>query len=81
MGPVLVGGGVVLVFVRIMLCTVGTSRDKSCGQNYEFGQLLDDKQDVFEWEKMNRVIMFNGDELKDEMNSINFDIERKEAKF
>ena len=80
-GPVLVGGGVVLVFVRIMLCTVGTSRDKRCEQNYEFGHLLDEKQDVFEWEKMHRVIRCNGVDLKDEMNSISFDYEWNEAKF
>ena len=77
-GPVLVVGGVFLVFVRIMLCTVGTSRDKRCEQNYEFEHLLDDKQDVFEWE---RVIRFNRADFKDEVKSINCDYERKEAKF
>ena len=80
-GPVLVVGGVVLVLVRIMLCTVGTSRDKRCEQNYEFEHLLDDKQDVFECEKMSRVIRFNGDDLKDEMNNSNIYYERREAKF
>ena len=80
-GPVLVGGGVVLVFVRIMLCIVGTSRDKRCEQNYEFEQLSDDKKDVFEWEKRNRVIRFNGDDFKDEVNCINFYYDRREAKF
>ena len=69
MGPVLVVGGVVLVFVRIMLCIVGTSRDKRCEQNYEFEHLLDDKQDVFEWENMNRVFRFNGADFKDEVNT------------
>ena len=64
-----------------MLCTVGTSRDKRCEHNYEFEHLLDDKQDEFEWEKMNRVIGCNGDDLKDEVNSVNFDYERREAKF
>ena len=78
-GPVLVGGGVVLVFVRIMFCIVGTSGDKRCEQNYEFEHLLDDKQDVFECKNRSRVIRFNGADLKDEVNSINFDYERKEA--
>jgi ABC-type proline/glycine betaine transport system permease subunit len=62
-GPVLVVGGVALVFVRIMLCKVGTSRDKRCAH------LLDDKQDVFEREKRNRVFSSNGDDFKEEVNS------------
>ena len=68
-GPVLLVGGVVLVFVRIMLCTVGTSRDKRCEHNYEFEHLLDDKQDVFECKKMNKVVRFNRADFKDEVNS------------
>ena len=65
-GPVLVGGGVVLALLRILLCIVSPCSARRSEQNCDFEHLLDDKQEILNSKDESEVIKINGIALKDQ---------------